>query len=63
MHKTAAPRELEPNARGCNWGYPVPGTNIYRNLAFQVGGVSKTKTETINYAHEFRGIQISERLR
>jgi hypothetical protein len=37
-------------------GYPVPGGNKYRNLALLVGGVSKIKT--INYVHEFRGIQI-----
>jgi hypothetical protein len=37
-------------------GYPVPGGNKYRNLALQVGGVSKK--ETIKYAREFRGTQI-----
>jgi hypothetical protein len=31
-------------------GYPVPGGNKCRNLALQVGGVSKM--EIINYAHE-----------
>jgi hypothetical protein len=36
--------------------YSVPGGNKYRNLALQVGGVSKI--ETINYAHESRGTQI-----
>jgi hypothetical protein len=34
----------------------VPGGNKYRNLALQVGRVSKI--ETINYAHESRGTQI-----
>jgi hypothetical protein len=38
-------------------GYPVPGENKYRNLALQVGGVSQI--ETIKYAHESRGTQIS----
>jgi hypothetical protein len=32
-----------------------PGGNKYRNLALQLGGVSKT--ETIKYAHETRGTQ------
>jgi hypothetical protein len=41
--------------------YPVPGGNKYRNLALQVGGVSKI--ETINYAYESHGTQICERLR
>jgi hypothetical protein len=41
-------------------GYPVPGRNKYRNLAFQVGGVSKI--ETIKYAHESRGTHIRGRL-
>jgi hypothetical protein len=31
-------------------GYPVPGRNKYRNLALEVGGVSKI--ETINYAYK-----------
>jgi hypothetical protein len=35
--------------------------NNNRNLALQVGGVSKTKT--IKYAHESRGTQTQERLR
>jgi hypothetical protein len=34
----------------CSWG------NKYRNLDLLVGGVSKI--ETINYAHESRGVQI-----
>jgi hypothetical protein len=42
-------------------GYLVLGRNNYRNLAPQVGGVSKI--ETINYAHGTRGTQISERQR
>jgi hypothetical protein len=33
-----------------------PGENIYRNLALQVGGVSKI--ETIKYARESHGTQI-----
>jgi hypothetical protein len=37
-------------------GYPVPGGNKYRDLALQVGGVSKI--ETIKYAHESRATQI-----
>jgi hypothetical protein len=37
-------------------GYSVPGGNKYRNLALQVGGVSKI--ETINYAHESSEAQI-----
>jgi hypothetical protein len=28
-------------------GYPVPGENRYRILAFQVGGVSKTETKNM----------------
>jgi hypothetical protein len=40
-------------------GYP--GGNTYRNLALQVGRVSKI--ETIKYARESRGTQIWERLR
>jgi hypothetical protein len=31
-------------------GYPVPGGNKYRNLALQVGGVSKI--ERIKYVQE-----------
>jgi hypothetical protein len=34
----------------------LPGGNKYRNLALQVGRVSKI--ETIKYAHESRGTQI-----
>jgi hypothetical protein len=34
-------------------GNPVPGGSKYRNLAFQVVGVSKI--ETIKYVHESRG--------
>jgi hypothetical protein len=37
-------------------GYTVPGGNKYRNLALQVGGVSKM--EKVNYAYESRGTQI-----
>jgi hypothetical protein len=37
-------------------GYLVPGGNKYRNMALQVGGVSKI--ETINYDHESRRTQI-----
>jgi hypothetical protein len=37
-------------------GYPVPGGNKHKNLALQVGGVSKI--ETINYTHKSRGTQI-----
>jgi hypothetical protein len=42
-------------------GYPVPGGNKQRNLALQVGGVSKI--ETINCAHESRGTQMWKRMR
>jgi hypothetical protein len=41
---------------GVKLGYPVPGGNKYKNLALQIGGVSKI--EKINYAHESRGTQI-----
>jgi hypothetical protein len=37
-------------------GYPVPGGNKYRNLALEVGRVSKIKT--IKCAHESLGTQI-----
>jgi hypothetical protein len=40
----------------CPFFLPVPEENKYRNLALQVGGVSKI--ETINYAHESRGTPI-----
>jgi hypothetical protein len=33
----------------------ITGGNKYRNLALQVGGVSKT--ETVKHAHESRGTQ------
>jgi hypothetical protein len=39
----------------CSWG------NKYKNLALQVGGVSKI--ETIKYAHESSGTETGERLR
>jgi hypothetical protein len=39
----------------CSWG------NIYKNMALQVGGVSKI--ETIKFALESCGTQIRERLR
>jgi hypothetical protein len=35
--------------------YLVPGGNKYRNLAFQIGGVSKI--ETIKYTYKYRGTQ------
>jgi hypothetical protein len=37
----------------CSWG---KGGNKYRNLAFQVRGVSKV--ETMKYAHESRGTHL-----
>jgi hypothetical protein len=37
-------------------GIPVPGGNKYRNLAFQVGGVSKL--QTIKYAQESPATEI-----
>jgi hypothetical protein len=40
--------------------YLVSGGNKYRNLALQVGEISRI--ETIKYAHESRGTQIRERL-
>jgi hypothetical protein len=39
-----------------NWATLFLGGNKYRNLALQLGGVSKI--ETISYAHESRGTQI-----
>jgi hypothetical protein len=38
--------------------HPLPGGNKYRNLALQIGGVSKI--ETIKYAHVSRGTQPRE---
>jgi hypothetical protein len=40
---------------------PVPGGYKYRNLALQVGGVSKI--ETIKYSHESSGTQIRQIVR
>jgi hypothetical protein len=45
-----------PTERRSQYNLNLNGGNKYRNLALQVGGVSKI--ETINYAHEPRGTQI-----
>jgi hypothetical protein len=45
---------------GVYLGCPVPGGNKYRNLALQVGGVSKI--DTIKYVHESRGTRNRETL-
>jgi hypothetical protein len=47
--------KMEPSARGYNFAFD-PGENKYRNLALQVGGVSKI--ETMKHVLESRRTQI-----
>jgi hypothetical protein len=63
LHRSPASRKRRQKANsvpGGITGPPVPGGHKYRNLVLHVEGVSKI--ETIKYAHESRGTQVSERL-